>query len=119
MFSQLAIDFAAPAVDAAVRMGAIGQARAIEHAERAEPGFAERAFDFLVSWVSWRSIGEAFSAETVVDAAREHGIVPPDGRAWGGVFVRAASRGAIRRSDVLFKRRKGHGVEARGWERVR
>lgn len=119
MTDQLAIDFSAPPLSAAIVMGAAGMARAADHAERQAPGFADRAFDFLIAWIGWRSIGEAFSAETVVEEAKLHGISPPDGRAWGGVFLRAASRGAIRRSSVLFRRAKGHGVEARGWERVR
>ncbi len=119
MSDQLAIDFAAPPIAAAIVMGETGMRRAAARAEREAPGFASRAFDFLVAWVEWRAVGEAFSAETVVDEARVHGIVAPDARAWGPVFRRAAGRGAIRRSAVPFPRAKGHGSATLGWERVR
>lgn len=118
MSSQLGIDFNSPPIAAAIVMGETGMRRAAAHAEREAPGFSERAFDFLVAWVEWRAIGEAFSAETVVDEARAHGIVAPDSRAWGPVFKRAAGRGAIRRSAVAFQRRCGHGSLAFGWDRV-
>lgn len=106
-------------LDLARQLGAMRMARAEEHAERVEPGFAQRAFVFLLAWLSWRGIGEAFSAETVVDLAREHGITPPDTRAWGPVFRRAAGVGAIKRSSTVFPRAKGHGTATLGWERVR
>lgn len=119
MSDQIAIDFSAPPIAAAVRMGEIGMQRADAHAEREVPGFASEASAFLVAWLHWRPVGEAFSAETVVDEAAEVFIKAPDSRAWGGVFQRAARAGIIRRSSVVFQRRKGHGTAALGWERAR
>lgn len=118
MSEQFAIDFAAPPIAAAVRMGEIGMQRAAAHAERESPGFASEAYAFLVAWLHWRRIGEAFSAEQVVDEARETFISAPDSRAWGGVFQRAARSGLIRRSSAVFPRRNGHGSRTLGWERA-
>ncbi len=119
MSDQLAIDFAAVELSTAVQMGRYGQRRALEHAEDQEPGFGAKAYAYLASWVYWRGVGEAFSAEDVVEQARELGVTAPDGRAWGAIFSKAARAGLIRRSSVVFKRKRGHGCATLGWERVR
>lgn len=93
--------------------------RASEHAEREAPGFGTLSYAYLIAWLHWRAIGEAFSAEAVTEDARRDGVAFSDGRAWGRAFSRAARDGVIRRSTVLFKRTRGHGTQAPGWVRVR
>lgn len=117
--SQISIDFEAPTAHVARQLGAIGMGRASEHADRVMPGFSENAFAYLKAWVSWRAVGDPFAGEEVVANARDDGIAPPDGRAWGSVFTRASRAGLIRRSATLFPRTKGHGTKSPGWERAR
>lgn len=119
MSDQLAIDFAAPPMHAAIVMGETGMQRAAERAEREVPGFGDLSYAYLVAWLHWRSVGEAFSAEAVTEDARRDGVQFADGRAWGSAFSRAAREGLIRRSTVLFRRARGHGTQAPGWVRVR
>lgn len=77
----------------AQRKADLGMARAAEHADRVEPDWSERAFAELHLYCQ---PGAEFTAEEARAAMHANGLpYPPDGRAWGGVFKRAASRGLI------------------------
>lgn len=76
--------------------------------------FEQDAMGFLLAYAK-RHKGRAFSAEDVTLAAVDAGLAPLDLRAWGTVFAQAARDGAIRRSDVLFRRAMGNGSLSPGW----
>jgi DNA-binding transcriptional ArsR family regulator len=86
----------------------------LEAAERR--GFdSEGARAFILSWL--RRHGP-MSGEDLTDAAMEHGFVPKDGRAFGGIF-RSLSRDGLIRCVALCLRSKGHGTAGgRIWEAV-
>jgi hypothetical protein len=67
--------------------------RATARAERTHRGWNDAAYYFLLSWEPPATNEGRFQAEDVVAAWR--GDPPPDGRAWGGVFQRAARAGMI------------------------
>lgn len=113
---QSTLNFEAPRAQDAARMGAAGMAMAAQHAGAVEPGFSERAYRFLC-WYA-RLDGAPFSSEAVTELARETGIEPPDGRAWGAVFVRAAKAGVIKRSTETYQRARGHGSLGVKWVAV-
>lgn len=64
-----------------------GMTRAIEHADAVEEGWGDRAYAMLVDFALGRF---EFMTEDVRVWAHAQGLpVPPDGRAWGAVTVRA------------------------------
>lgn len=115
--SQMAIDFDAPPLAVAVEMGRIGMQRAEEHAQAESPGFSELALEMLRHYAETRA--DPFTSEEVTEWASSAGVNPPDRRAWGGVFLRAARLGVIRRSTQTYRRRLGHGSLGVMWERAR
>ncbi|TAM22380.1 MAG: hypothetical protein EPN60_16945 [Nevskiaceae bacterium] len=89
MSDQLPLDFAT-----ARRRRDSGIARAADHADAETPGWTDIAFEFLEACAKVRAA--PFLAEDVIEMAKAaHLPEPPDGRAWGGVFQRAARRGVI------------------------
>lgn len=67
--------------------------RAVDHADRVELGWSERALGALQLYCLKH---EEFTAEDARAALHEGGLsYPPDGRAWGAVFKKAASLGWI------------------------
>lgn len=90
MSHQHAIDFDAArlARDTAIQ-------RAIDHADRVEPKWSEQAYAFLDRYLRTHA---QLTSEDVRDAAAGEVPEPPNLRAWGGVFQRAARAGAIQRA---------------------
>lgn len=87
--SQLSIDFARTRRDT-------GIARAIAHADRVTPSWADNAYQFLLWFVF--NARESFLTEQVVRASLDAQFPPPpDARAWGGVIRRAYNAGIIRK----------------------
>ena len=78
--------------------------------------FGERAMRFLREYIQHQH--KPFSAEAVTLAAKECGIEPSDGRAWGQVFRGAQREGLIRRSNTMIRRALGHGSYGPAWERA-
>ena len=79
-----------------------GMTRAVEHADRVEPAWSERALDAL--W-AYHLNHDEFTAEDAREKMHAAGLpYPPDGRAWGAVFKRAASLGWISRIGYAPRR---------------
>ncbi|WP_066807163.1 hypothetical protein [Sphingomonas asaccharolytica] len=73
-----------PAAEAA----GIGIKQAVDHADRVDPGWSDRAFEMLEGYALTHF---EFMTEEVRVWATEAGLPPPpDGRAWGAVTLRAA-----------------------------
>lgn len=72
-----------------------GIQRALDHAERTEPRWADRAHEALMEFIA--SHQSEFMGEHVRGWAHDTlGIPkPPHARAWGGVMARAAKQGLI------------------------
>lgn len=96
--NQLTIDF-----EQARQLRDAGMQQAINHAERIDDEWPERAYGFLYRFAL--SHGE-FISETLTDEAIQLGYgSPADARAWGAIFAKAARAGVIQRI--------GYGVSAR------
>lgn len=96
MIEQMPLDLSASraARDEGIR-------RAVDHAEDVTPHWADLAYAFIVDYFSRY---EEATSEQVRAAA--FGIVPepPDKRAWGGPFARAARAGVIVRDRYTTAR---------------
>lgn len=72
-----------------------GIKQAVDHANDVSPGWSERAYEALAAY---SRMHRTFTGEQVRSYASAIGLeLPPDNRAWGGVFTRAAKRGLIRK----------------------
>lgn len=87
--------------------GQQGMALSLERAERHQPDFASTAKAAILSHLE--AVGQA-SGEDLVDVAIAHGAVPPDARAFGGIFqsLSRAKQIVCLRSDL--PRKRGHGT---------
>lgn len=103
-----------PTLSAAHTAAELGMTQALEHAEEVTPKWG----DLAVRWIE-RYAGQhgEFSGEDCVLAAYEWGLVrPPDDRAWGWPFRRAAKRRLIERvTDRTAPRKRGHGSPGPVW----
>ena len=89
MSHQHLLDFAT-----AARRRDSGITRAAEHADSDTPGWTKIAYEFLEACAGVRQ--HPFLAEDVLEmAAAAHLPPPPDSRAWGAIFRRAARKGVI------------------------
>lgn len=94
----------------------LGISRALQHAEKVEPGWQDRALAFLLDYAETH---ETFSGESVRQASR--GIVPepPHLRAWGSVIMAGARRGWIRKIGyVQVTNPAAHQANAALWRSV-
>lgn len=76
--------------------------------------FDKDGYGFLLKFVR-KQKGQPFCAEQVTMAAQAAGILPPDLRNWGKLFVQARKDGYIARCDSIFVREFGHGSLTLGW----
>ena len=94
-----------------------GIEKALDHANQTHEIWSERAYGFLLEYL--KSHGE-FMTEDVRKASE--GIVkePPSLRAWGGIIVRAARAGLIKRVDFRnVKNARAHCTPATVWGKVK
>lgn len=95
---------------------AAGQRGMHQAEDAAGYGFSDEAERFIRRYAE--ASARPFSSEAVVAAARACGLIPPDDRAWGGAFQRAARAGVIRRSSETYRRTRGHGTIGVKWEKM-
>ena len=97
------------------RLGEHAMQKCQIRAENAEPGFTERAADWIIWYLKARG---PTPGEMLTDLCKAHGIKPPDDRAFGPVFKSLLHRGEITQAGWC-ERRKGHGTGGgRVWEAV-
>lgn len=93
----------------------LGMQRAVDRADKESAGWSERAFNALLAYIA---NNESFTAEEARAAIHNSGLaLPPDGRAWGAVFKKAASLGWIER-DGFAPRRCGNMTPTIVWRRT-
>jgi hypothetical protein len=79
---------------AAKKAKELGMARAVDHADRKVTFWSADALAYVDEFS--KLCGKEFLAEDVREYAHGHGLEdPPDGRAWGAVFTRAAKLNLI------------------------
>lgn len=72
-----------------------GIKQALDHADAEEPGWSDKAYDHLISYIN--KVDEPFQTEQVRAFAEDRGLPkPPDNRAWGGVIQKAVKRNIIK-----------------------
>jgi len=97
----------------AIRLGEHAMQRTQIRAEHAEPGFTQRAADFILGYLT--DCGPT-PGELLTDLAKAKGIRPPDDRAFGAAIKMLVRRGQIRQAGWC-ERTKGHGCGGgRVWE---
>lgn len=91
--------------------------RAVAHAERDVPGWADVAFEF-VKLHAIRNRGKRFTGYEIVQAALAYGVPkPPTDKAFGGPIQRASRAGVIRKvGTVPDPNPERHGSDVPLWE---
>lgn len=94
-----------------------GIQQAIDHADQVDEKWSETAYRFLLSFISTTTT--EFMVEDIRIAAEKSGVpIPPSDRAWGGIIVRAAKAGLIRRVGYrAVANPKAHCTPATLWTR--
>lgn len=93
--------------------------RAVDHADRVSEGWSDRAYQFLLKFLSGHN--GPFMAEEVRSAAALMDFeLPPSARAWGAVILKAAKAGIIERVGIQkVKNKSAHCANAAVWRQVR
>lgn len=93
--------------------------QAVNHANEVSPGWADRAYQFLLKFLA--NHNGAFMAEEVRSyAALMDFELPPSNRAWGGVIVRAKIAGIIESCGTKqVRNKKAHCANAGLWRQVK
>jgi hypothetical protein len=92
----------------------LGIKKAVDHANVEVKGWSDHAYNFLLTYSKTH---KEFMVEDVREASKGIVPVPPSGRAWGGVVVRASKAGVIRRKGFQnVKNAKAHCTPATLWE---
>ncbi len=105
MTGQAVLDVRPPDMATARAVGQVAQQLATDSAERAAPGFSDRARAAILAKLSE---GPA-SGEDLTDHVRACGIPIKDGRELGGIYRSMREKGLIQIIDTC-DRRKGHGT---------
>lgn len=106
------------AIEEAETLRLSGMHTAEQHAERVIPTWSEQALNKLKSFLASHS--EPFMTEDYRQWAEQNGLpVPPSGRAYGSIMVKAQSQGLIR----FYKYSKttnpnAHRTPATQWQRA-
>lgn len=91
------------------------------HADQVEENWSERAYQFLIRYLSSKQKGFRFMIEEVRAEAQRLGALsePPSNRAFGGVAVRARNNGLIRSCGLkAVANKKAHRAFASEWEKI-
>jgi len=93
-----------------------GIQRAIVKADKDCENWSSKAFDFLINY---SKLNKQFMTEDVREASIGVLEQPKNGRAWGGVVVRAVKSGLIIRKGFMnVKNHKAHCTPASVWIRI-
>lgn len=97
-----------------------GIKKAMDSADRNEPGWNEKAYEMFVSWLSGWPKGYCFQIEDFRASASARGLTKPKtDRAFGGVAVKAKNAGLIRSTGAKpTKGVTGHRCNANLWEKI-
>lgn len=109
MTAQREINFRKQVTDQAIK-------RASDHAEAVDPGWNEKAFEFLKEFIKTNA---SFQCEDVRYASQGIVPLPPSNRAWGSIVRRAFREGLIK--HVAYRNVKNinaHSALASVWHRV-
>jgi len=94
-----------------------GIKRAVDHADRVHESWSDKAYGLLKDFLRVRRT--EFLAEDFREAVTDLIPAPPHNRAYGGVFMRAAKAGLIRRIRYqAVKNVKAHCANASVWKRA-
>ena len=91
--------------------------RAVKHANCVDPHWSDSAYDLLVAFLVFHP--NPFLTEDVREYAEQHGVpIPPSKRAWGGIVIRAAKEGLIKKIGYRNTTNpKSHATPATEWIR--
>lgn len=105
---------------AGAKLAQAGIEAAEAHADAVTPNWAEKASGSLASYLNTLSAGDTFTSVEVRVYAAESGLPdPPDNRAWGGAFQRAARDHLITRLGyVSSPDPKQHGAPQTLWQKA-
>lgn len=92
-----------------------GMRVAVDHAEKEEPGWAERAYGLLKEFLQ-ETPGEFMAEQVRSYAAMIDFPLPPHARAWGAIFCRAKKEGLIYCTRIgQVSNVKAHRANANVW----
>jgi hypothetical protein len=97
-----------------------GIKRAVDHADREIPSWSDKAYAFMVSYLSKLPAGTKFMVEDIRALSTEMGLEqPPSASAYGGIIQRLKHDGLIRHVGYTqVKYVKAHAANASLWQRV-
>lgn len=101
--------------EGAERLKQLGIARAIDNAEKAAPGWTSEALSFVREYARLHAV---FMAEEVRAFAHGQGLpLPPSARAWGGVIIKAAKSGLLKKVGTgTVSNARAHKCFASRWQ---
>lgn len=94
-----------------------GMNLALQNAETKKPGWQKNAFRLLIDFIGTR---KKFMCEDFRAFCAENGLsIPPSNRAFGGIILKAAKAGMIKRVGYgQVKNPKAHSANAAVWETI-
>lgn len=97
-----------------------GMKRAVDHANKVSPGWADKAYRFFTE-IFLRDHNGSFMAEEVRAYAALMDIdLPPSNRAWGGIFNKAKKQDLIKQIDTRkVTNPRAHCANAAVWVQTR
>lgn len=95
-----------------------GMERAKVHAEKVNPGWNEKAYERLLEFLKSHH-GEFMCEDLRAHFAMNDYELPPHNRAFGGIMMRAAKSGIIKKVDCRsVSNPKAHAANAAVWRKV-
>lgn len=99
-----------------------GMQRAVDHADQYAPyNWSEKAYAFLLAWLSTMPYGCSFQTEDIRTRAEKVKAVPPapSKRAWGAIILKAKRQGLIINNGTApVKNKTAHCANAAVWVKL-
>jgi hypothetical protein len=96
-----------------------GIQKAVDHAEKENVGWNQKAYDFLIKFLNNHN-GYFMAEEVRVYAQQMNFELPPSNRAWGGVILKASRSGLIQSCGIhKVKNKRAHCANAAVWRQVK